>query len=57
MSAYSSPEWLAAVTQDRTRPGESTWLVAITTVGAPNQRQRFVDLFPALAQALVQTAA
>jgi hypothetical protein len=28
-----------------------------TTVGAPNQRQRFVELFPALAQALVQTLA
>jgi hypothetical protein len=28
-----------------------------TTVGAPNQRQRFVELFPALAQALVQTPA
>jgi hypothetical protein len=27
------------------------------TVGAPNQRQRFVELFPALAQALVQTPA
>jgi N-acetylmuramoyl-L-alanine amidase len=26
-----------------------------TPVGAPNQRQRFVELFPALAQALVQT--
>jgi hypothetical protein len=25
-----------------------------TTVGAPNQRQRFVELFPALAQALVK---
>jgi hypothetical protein len=28
-----------------------------TTVGAPNQRQRFVELFPASAQALVQTPA
>jgi len=28
-----------------------------TTVGAPKQRQRFVELFPALAQALVQTPA
>ena len=28
-----------------------------TTVGALNQRQRFVELFPALAQALVQTPA
>jgi hypothetical protein len=28
-----------------------------TTVGAPNQRQRFVELSPALAQALVQTPA
>src|SRR4051794_9513437 len=28
-----------------------------TTVGAPNQRQRFVELFPTLAQALVQTSA
>jgi hypothetical protein len=28
-----------------------------TTVSAPNQRQRFVELFPALAQALVQTPA
>ena len=28
-----------------------------TTVSLPNQRQRFVELFPALAQALVQTPA
>ena len=28
-----------------------------TTVGAPNQRQRFVELFPALAQALAQAPA
>ena len=103
-----SPEWRAAVAQDRARPGESTCLGRLrcrdhghtnaagivehvtgadgrddfakldpaefpdarnqlelldrlfplkTTVGAPNQRQRFVELFPALAQALVQTPA
>jgi hypothetical protein len=28
-----------------------------TTVGAPNQREHFVELFPTLAQALVQTLA
>jgi len=103
-----SPEWRAAVAQDRARPGESTWLGDYdaeimdtqapqvssstspepdgrddfakldpaefpdarnqlelldrlfprkTTVDAPNQRQRFVELFPALVQALVQTPA